>query len=66
MSAIDLSDKTPTELLQVFAAVIDELKGRGLVRTINNPVADYTEWLVTSNSNSICSAIRFRMRRDWL
>jgi hypothetical protein len=47
-STLDLSDRTPMELLQTFAAVIDELKRRGLVRTINNPVADYTEWLVTS------------------
>jgi hypothetical protein len=48
MNTIDLTDKTPTELLRLFAAVIDELKRRELVRTINNPVADYTEWLVTS------------------
>jgi hypothetical protein len=48
MNNLDLSDKTPTQLLQLFASVIDELKQRGLVRTINNPVADYTEWLVTS------------------
>ena len=64
MNAIDLSDQTPMQLLQMFAAVIDELKRRGLVRTINNPVADYTEWLVMSklklnllgNSVSGCDA----------
>jgi len=61
---LDLSEKTPIELLQMFAAVIDELKNRGLVRTLNNPVADYTEWLVSSklqlslygNSQSGCDA----------
>jgi hypothetical protein len=63
-SILDMSERTPLELLQMFAAVIDELKSRGLVRTINNPVADYTEWLVTSklkltllgNSKSGCDA----------
>jgi hypothetical protein len=63
-STLDLSERTPMQLLQMFAAVIDELKRRGLVRTINNPVADYTEWLVTSklklnllgNSVSGCDA----------
>jgi len=63
-STLDLSDRTPLELLQMFAGVIDELKTRGLVRTTNNPVADYTEWLVTSklkldllgNSRAGCDA----------
>ncbi len=39
---------------------MDELKTRGVVRTLNNPVSDYAEWLVAkkmdlklvSNSNS--------------
>jgi hypothetical protein len=47
-ASLDLTESTPLELLQMFAAVIDELKTRGLVRTLNNPVADYTEWLVSS------------------
>jgi len=34
-------------LLQCFAEILDELKGRGVVRTRNNPVSDYAEWLVT-------------------
>lgn len=32
-------------LLHHFADIIDELKRRGVVRTRNNPVADYAEWL---------------------
>lgn len=34
------------ELLQGYAAVMDELRSRRILRTANNPVADYTEWLV--------------------
>jgi len=32
-------------LLIQFAKTLDELKRRGVVRTRNNPVADYAEWL---------------------
>lgn len=35
-----------TELLRFHAGVIDELLRRGVVRTANNPIGDYTEWLV--------------------
>ena len=34
------------ELLQTHAGVMAELKNRSVVRTPNNPVGDYTEWLV--------------------
>lgn len=34
------------ELLCLQAAVIDELKEKKVVRTKNNPLGDYTEWLV--------------------
>ncbi len=34
------------ELLQTHSEVIAELKRRGVVKTKNNPVGDYTEWLV--------------------
>jgi len=43
-----LPDMTETELLQLQASVIDELKDRGVVRTKNNPLGDYTEWLVAN------------------
>ena len=36
------------ELLQTFAAILEELRYRCISRTSNNPVADYTEWLVCS------------------
>jgi len=34
------------EHLRCFGAILDELKQRGVVRTPNNPVSDYAEWLV--------------------
>lgn len=37
---------TDVELLQAHGAVIDELIRRKVVRTRNNPIGDYTEWLV--------------------
>src|SRR3990172_22827 len=33
-------------LLQLTGEVIDELRLRGIARTGNNPLADYTEWLI--------------------
>ena len=36
------------ELLQLQSAVTDELKARKVVRTKNNPLGDYTEWLVAN------------------
>jgi hypothetical protein len=35
------------ELLQTFAAILEELRSRGIARSSNNPIADYTEWLVS-------------------
>lgn len=37
---------TEVELLQAHSAVIDELISRDVVKTRNNPIGDYTEWLV--------------------
>ena len=37
---------TEVELLQTHSEVIAELKRREVVKTKNNPVGDYTEWLV--------------------
>jgi uncharacterized protein DUF6998 len=36
-------------LFQDYAEIMDELKDRDVVRTFNNPVADYAEWLVSKN-----------------
>jgi len=40
-------------LLQAYAAILEELRTRKIVRSSNNPVADYTESLV-------CSKLRLR------
>lgn len=46
-----LKSSTTFELLGYFATILDELKQRGVVRTRNNPVADYAEWLVAKSLN---------------
>ena len=46
---MDLSELSVKELLQLNSSIIDELKSRKIVRTKNNPVGDYTEWLVAKN-----------------
>ena len=43
---MELSEFSEKELLQLQASVTNELKNRGIVRTQNNPIGDYTEWLV--------------------
>ena len=43
---IDLRAMTELELLQTRGAVIAELRRRRVVKTENNPIGDYTEWLV--------------------
>lgn len=42
----DLAEKTTTELLRLYGDVLDELRRREVVRSKNNPVADYAEQLV--------------------
>ena len=39
---------TDLELLQFHSAILAELKFRERIRTFNNPVADYAEWLVAN------------------
>jgi len=49
--SVELSKLTEIELLKLHATVIEELKARKVVRTKNNPVGDYTEWLVAKTLN---------------
>ena len=42
----NLEQMSETELLQTHGAVLDELLRRDVVKTRNNPIGDYTEWLV--------------------
>lgn len=43
---MDLKKYSVKELLNLHSSIIDELKAREIVRTKNNPVGDYTEWLI--------------------
>lgn len=47
----DLEKLSEIELLQLHASIIDELKRREVVRTKNNPIGDYAEWLVAKALN---------------
>ena len=42
----ELQAMSEVELLQAHSAVIGELHRRKVVKTENNPLGDYTEWLV--------------------
>ena len=42
-----LKDFSPKELLQLTGKILDELSARKIVRTNNNPVSGYSEWLVS-------------------
>ena len=44
--AMTLEALTLAEILALHADIGTELQRRGVCRTANNPVADYTEWLV--------------------
>ena len=40
-----LSSESAPALLALYSAIVEELHGRGLVRSTNNPVGDYAEYL---------------------
>jgi len=42
---MDLSRFSPIDLLRLNADAVVELRGRGVVRTLNAPLGDYAEWL---------------------
>jgi hypothetical protein len=44
---IEIETATDRDLLALFASVMDELRGRGVVRSSNSPGADYAELLVS-------------------
>lgn len=43
---MNIKNQSNLELLKLQSSIIEELKRRGVIRTKNNPVGDYTEWLV--------------------
>ncbi|HDW2598736.1 TPA: hypothetical protein RLU61_004450 [Escherichia coli] len=36
------------ELLSLHSEILTQLRSRGVIRTKNNPVGDYAEWLVSN------------------
>lgn len=44
----DFNDMSEKELMMYNSEIMNELKKRGIVRTKNNPIADYCEWFVAS------------------
>ena len=50
------------ELLQTHSAVIAELRRRGVVKTKNNPIGDYTEWLVC---NRLCLRVKGNSQKSF-
>jgi len=48
---LELEKLSPKELLQLQAEATNELRRREIVRTQNNPLGDYTEWLVSKILN---------------
>jgi len=44
---VNLSEMKVKELLQLQVAITNKLKHRRIVRTQNNPLRDYTEWIVS-------------------
>lgn len=47
----DLEKLSTQELLISFSNILDELKSRDVLRTRNNPVGDYGEWIVSKKLN---------------
>lgn len=48
---MNLIELNPKQLLQLQADATNELRRRNIVRTQNNPLGDYTEWLVAQSLN---------------
>jgi hypothetical protein len=65
MKPLDLRRASSRELLSLFGRILEELKRRGAVRSVNNPVADYAEAVAARclsltlkpNANKGCDAV---------
>lgn len=47
MRTMDLSEARPAELFSLYASILNELRRRRIIRSTNNPAADYAEHLVS-------------------
>lgn len=48
---MDLSKLSEIELLKLHSSIINELIDRNVVRTYNNPLGDFSEWLISKALN---------------
>ena len=46
---VELNGMPLDALLRLYAEILEELRGRGVTRSTNNPVADYTEYVVAKS-----------------
>lgn len=51
MNVDDLKKLSVLELLRLYSSLLDELADRGIIRSTNNPVADFAEYLVINALN---------------
>ncbi|MEI1609164.1 hypothetical protein [Escherichia coli] len=55
---MDLSQLSCVELMQLNQLTLDELERRDVLRTRNNPVCEYTEWLVAEKMQMELGKVR--------
>ncbi len=55
---MDLSQLNCVELMQLNQLTLDELERRDMIRTRNNPVSEYTEWLVAEKMQMELGKVR--------
>lgn len=53
---MDLSQLSNVELMQLNQLTLDELERREVIRTRNNPISEYTEWLVADKMQMVLAA----------
>ncbi|MCE0826586.1 hypothetical protein LVQ78_11150 [Buttiauxella sp. A2-C2_NF] len=53
---MDLSQLSTVELMQLNQLTLDELERRDIIRTRNNPISEYTEWLVAEKMKMVLAA----------
>lgn len=50
---MDLSELSTIELMQLNQETLAELERRDVIRTRNNPVSEYTEWLISTRMGMV-------------
>lgn len=50
---MELSGLSTIELMQLNQETLAELERRNVIRTRNNPVSEYTEWLVSNRMGMV-------------